>query len=271
MKVTIIGAGNMGGAIAVGLANGTFIEAEDITCVDRNPRSLARLKATGKNFVLTSDLKAGVRTADATILAVKPHSVPEVIAATRDVVDYKRQILFSAVAGVTFEEMDKMLLGGVDKADAAGLVHFRIMTSIAISINDAMTFIASRNANAAQVQMAETMFGEMGQTMVVPERMLPAAMAVGSCGIAYAMRYVRAAMIGAIEAGFSADEAHEIVLQTIKGAIRLLYEGGQHPEVEIDRVITPGGYTIRGLNAMEEHGFSNSIIHGIRESYKNGK
>jgi pyrroline-5-carboxylate reductase len=150
-------------------------------------------------------------------------------------------------------------------------VHFRVMPNIAIEIGESMTFIATRNANDAQIKLAEAIFGEMGRTMIVPERLLGAAMAVGSCGIAYVMRYVRAAMLGAIEAGFSAADAHTIVLQTVKGAIKLLVENGEHPETEIDRVITPGGYTIKGLNAMEDKGFSASIITGIRESYMNSK
>ena len=274
MKVTIIGAGNMGGAIAVGLASGTFIDAEDITCLDRNPASLEKMRATGLPFVLTSDFHSAVASADMTILCVKPHAVKDVIIGASKVMDFKRQILFSAVAGVSFDEMDKMFMEHLSeekKKTFADHVHFRIMPTIAIEIGESMTFISSRNANAAQIKLAESIFGEMGRTMIVPERLLPAAMAVSSCGIAYVMRYVRAAMNGAIEAGFSATEAHTIILQTMKGAVDLLLESGRHPEIEIDRVITPGGFTIRGLNAMEEKGFSNSIITGIRESYINSK
>lgn len=259
----------MGGAIAVGMAGGSFIGAGDITCVDSNPQALAKLRATDLPFVLTRDLKKAIQGADILILAVKGPAVAEVIAAGRDYVDFNRQILFSAVADVTFADMDEMFFAGrEDNKKRIDFVHFRVMPNISIAINESMTFISSRSANAAQIKLAETIFGEMGQTMVVPENMLGPAMAVSSCGIAFVMRGVRAAMNGTIEAGFSAEDAHSIVLQTMKGAVRLLVENNQHPEVEIDRVITPGGFTIRGLNAMEEHGFSNSIIAGIRESYR---
>jgi pyrroline-5-carboxylate reductase len=268
MKATIIGVGNLGGAIAIGLAKGTFINAEDITCVDVNPAALEKMKATGLPFNLTSDLRKAVQGADILILAVKAHTIREINEHCRDVLDFSRQIFFSVVAGVNFEDMDSMMFGDPRKSKD---VHFRVMPNIAISIGESMTFIASRNANAAQIKLAEAIFGEMGRTMVIPERLMPAGMAVASCGIAYAMRYVRAAMNGAIEAGFTAAEAHTIVLQTMKGATDLLLENGEHPEVEIDRVVTPGGFTIRGLNAMEEMGFSNAIVAGIRESYKNSK
>lgn len=271
MKATIIGVGNLGGAIAKGLANGTFINAEDITCVDTNPAALKKMRATGLPFKVSSDLRRSVKGADIIILAVKPHAAEGIIESARDLFDFKKQIFFSIVAGLDFEELDRYMLGGLETAEKIEPVTFRVMPNIAIEFGESMTFITPRNANDAQIMLAETMFGEMGRTMVVPERLLPAATAVGSCGIAYIMRYVRASMNGAIEAGFSSAEAYQIVLQTVKGALKLLLENGQHPEVEIDRVVTPGGYTIRGLNAMEENGFSSAVVAGIRESCKDGK
>ena len=273
MKATIIGVGNLGGAIACGLAKGTFLKAEDITCVDTNPAALERMKATGLPFVLTSDLRKAIVGADIMILAVKGHAVKSAIEQGYGVIDPRNQVLFSVVAGLSIDELEEMMADHRKDRDPDRVspIHFRVMPNIAISIGESMTFISSKGANAAQIKLAETIFGEMGQTMVIPERLMPAGMAVASCGIAYVMRYVRAAMSGAIEAGFSAVDAHTVVHQTMKGAIDLLLENGEHPEIEIDRVITPGGYTIRGLNAMEEKGFSNAVITGIRESYKNSK
>jgi pyrroline-5-carboxylate reductase len=273
MKAVIIGAGNLGGAIACGLARGTFMNAEDITCVDPNPAALEKMKETGLPFRLTSNLREVIPEMDLVFLATKKHVAREIIEQVRDLLDYKRQIFLSTVAALSFEEIENYLFDGWDIpiADRPKLFHFRIMPNIAIEMGESMTFISPRHANAAQIKLAEAMFSEMGRTMVVPEKLLPAAMAVGSCGIAYAMRYVRASMIGAIEAGFNARDAHAIVLQTVKGAIDLLAAGGEHPEVEIDRVVTPGGFTIRGLNAMEENGFSTSVIEGIRASYKDAK
>lgn len=271
MKATIIGAGNLGGAIANGLAKGSFLKAQDITCVDTNPAALDKLRATGLPFVLTDDLKKALRDADVVFLAVKPHAVKGVIEHGYGAVDPKQQIVFSMVAGVSLDELEEIMRAGHENPETVNHTLFRVMPNIAIAIGESMTFISHRNANDAQIKLAEAIFGEMGRTMVIPERLMPAGMAVASCGIAYAMRYVRAAMNGALEVGFSAAEAQAIVLQTMRGAIELLSEEGRHPEVEIDRVVTPGGYTIRGLNAMEEHGFSSSVVAGIRESCKNGK
>ena len=111
-------------------------------------------------------------------------------------------------------------------------------------------------------------FNELGEAMLVEEKLIPAGTSLASCGIAYALRYIRAAMEGGVELGFRADDAKRIVMQTLRGAVDILDAGGQHPEVEIDRVTTPGGLTIKGLNAMEAAGFTNSVIEGLRASTK---
>ncbi|MDR2913032.1 MAG: NAD(P)-binding domain-containing protein [Alistipes sp.] len=271
MKATIIGVGNLGGAIAIGLAKGTFLDAKDITCVDTNPAALERLRETGLPFVLTSDLRKAIAGTDIFIMAVKSHILRDVIAGARDLLDFNRQIFFSVVAGVSLEELDHMLFDGPDAPPRVAHVHFRVIPNMAVETGQSMTFISALNANAAQIKLAEAIFGDMGQTMVIPERLMPSAMGVSSCGIAYVMRYVRAAMNGAMESGFSASDSRAIILQTIRGAVELLALNGRHPEEEIDRVVTPGGYTIRGLNAMEAEGFSNAVIEGIRASYKNSK
>ena len=112
------------------------------------------------------------------------------------------------------------------------------------------------------------MFKEMGDAMLVEERLMDAGMALASCGIAYVMRYIRAATEGGVELGFYAKDAQRVIMQTMKGAVDLLEAGGLHPEMEIDKVTTPGGLTIRGLNAMEEAGFTQSVIKGLRASVK---
>ena len=104
--------------------------------------------------------------------------------------------------------------------------------------------------------------------LLVDERLINAGMALSSCGIAYVMRYIRAATEGGVELGFKAADALGIVLQTVRGAVELLQAGGGHPEAEIDKVTTPGGVTIRGLNAMEHAGFTSAVIRGLKAGLK---
>lgn len=264
MKVTIIGAGNMGSSIACGFAQGSTIRPEDITCVDPNPQALEKMRRTGYPFVLTGNLHRAVPDADIVVLAVKSNFIEEVILEIRDLIDYQKQILFSVVAGVSFDQLNSYMLWDVKEVEP---IQFRVMPNTAISIRESITFIAEQNATKAQIKLVETLFSEMGKTMIIPERLMEPAMAMGSCGIAFVMRFIRAFQMGGIESGFSAQQSLEIVLQTIRGAVGLLEEGA-HPEVEIDRVSTPGGFTIMGLNEMEKHGFTHAVISGIRAAGK---
>ena len=79
---------------------------------------------------------------------------------------------------------------------------------------------------------------------------------------------IRANIQGGIEIGFDAQTASLIAAQTVKGAAELLLQHKSHPEEEIDKVTTPKGCTIAGLNEMEHRGFSSSLIRGIVTSYK---
>ena len=119
-------------------------------------------------------------------------------------------------------------------------------------------------AGRHDIETMEQLFGQVGQCILTEERLLAAGTTLASCGIAYAMRYVRASVEGGVEIGFRADDALQIVLQTVKGAVSLLQATGHHPETEIDKVTTPGGVTIKGLNEMERAGFTSAVIRGLK-------
>jgi pyrroline-5-carboxylate reductase len=141
-----------------------------------------------------------------------------------------------------------------------------IIPNTAIAVRQSMTFIARKNTTPEMDSEMLATFKELGEAMIIEERLIGAGMALASCGIAYAMRYVRAATEGGVELGMYAKDAQHIVEQTLLGAVELLRANQSHPETEIDRVTTPGGITIRGLNAMEENGFTNSVIKGLKAS-----
>ena len=141
---------------------------------------------------------------------------------------------------------------------------FQVIPNIAIAVRSSMTFIVPVNADDAKVGALLRVFNDVGRSLLTDERHLPAGMALASCGLAYAMRYVRASAEGGVELGFKADVAKDIVVQTLRGVAELLQASGNHPEAEIDKVTTPGGLTIRGLNAMEAAGFTNAVIQGLK-------
>lgn len=264
MKIGIIGAGNMGGAIARGLAAAREINSADITvCSPNNHKELDALKIVDESINVSTDNVAAVAQTDIIIIAVKPWLLDSVMAPLIPLIDFTRQMIVSIVAGASLRHLAELAKGYAEAPTV-----FSLIPNTAISVHESMTFIASLNASAEQITEVKGIFDLLGSTMVVEERLMGAGTALASCGIAYAMRYIRAATEGGVELGLYADDAKRIVGQTLLGAVKLLEATGNNPETEIDKVTTPGGITIRGLNAMEAHGFSNSVIEGLKASVK---
>ena len=247
----------MGGALAEGFVRSTAFGAAGITVTARHGQTLVRFRQLGVNA--TTDNVEAVRGADMVVLAVKPWLVKGVADELKPVLDCARQTVVSVAAGVSGSELTDMFTredGGCPKI-------FIAMPNIAAALGSSMTFIVNVNGGEEDAGMTENVFRAVGETMLIEERLLPAGTALASCGIAYAMRYVRASMEGGVQLGFKAGAARDIVLQTVKGAVALLQDSGGHPEAEIDKVTTPGGLTIRGLNAMERAGFTNAVVCGL--------
>ena len=258
MKLAIIGTGNMGGAIARALAAGKYATCPDITCTVRSSEKLEALAAYG--FNATSDNRKAVKGADMIVFAVKPWMMEEVVRDVAPFMDLSNQIVASVAAGVTFEQLAQWLGG-----EAA---MFRIIPNTAIEVGSGVTFISSCNASSAQKTMILDMFSQMGYALEVEESMMAAGTALASCGIAYAMKYIQAASCGGEALGFSAEQARKVVEYTVKGAADLLIATGADPQVEIDKVTTPGGMTQKGLAAMEQAGFSQAIADGLNACLK---
>ena len=253
----------MGGAIARGLALGTLIEAKNITVVDPSQKCRDELTAFNSSIQTAANaLDIKIAESEVVIFAVKPWLIQGVIESIKHQLNYEKQLIVSIAAGVSFNE----LTGYLKKDELSNPSIFRIMPNTAIAIRQSMTFASSYNATADQEKSILRIFEELGKIILIPENQMAAATALGSCGTAFAMRYIRAASEGGVELGFYPDVAKEIVLQTVKGAVELLLENGTHPEIEVDKVTTPGGLTIKGLNEMEHAGFTSAVIKGLKKS-----
>lgn len=258
-KIAIIGGGNLGRAIAEGLADSGFTLPGHILVTRRNTAPIRHLERSG--IMVGDDNAEAVRFADIVLVAVKPYQVREVLAQLRPVLDPSRHVLCSVVTGVTLSEMGGIL--------GASFPMVRAMPNTAIAIRESMTCLCpSEGVTPELTDYMEQLFGQLGRVVRIDERLMDAATVLGACGIAYALRYIRASIQGGIEIGFDANTATLIAAQTVKGAAELLIRTGRHPEEEIDKVTTPRGCTISGLNEMEHRGFSSSLIKGITASYE---
>ena len=248
----------MGGATARGLAQSRHINTQDIYVSNPSTGKLEAIRAEFPQVNITQDNKACIREADMVILAVKPWKIEELAKEIAPDLKNEKVIIGSMAAGISTDKI----------ASLFGYQHpiYVIIPNTAIAVRQSMTFIACKNTTPEMDQEVLAIFRELGEAMIVEERLIGAGMALASCGIAYAMRYIRAATEGGVELGMYARDAQHIVEQTLQGAVALLRANQSHPEAEIDRVTTPGGITIRGLNAMEENGFTNSVIKGLKAS-----
>ena len=234
-----------------------YCPPENITVTRRNLGSLQELFKKG--VLITNDNNEAVKQADIIIVAVKPFQVKEVIGGFQASLR-PGQILVSVVTGVSTGELQSVILS--DK-----IILFRAMPNTAIAIQQSMTCLSSENAAPEQVMKVQEIFEALGRVAMINENLMDSATVLGACGTAFAMRFIRANIQGGIEIGFDAKTASLIASQTIKGAAELLLTNGTHPEFEIDKVTTPRGCTIAGLNEMEHQGFSSSIIKGVAASY----
>ena len=255
-RITIIGAGNIGVAIANGLAASGRFRAEDIILTRRRVEHLEEMKTRG--FKVEPSNRAAVTPSDVIIIAVEPRQIDPVLDEIAPDLVAGRHIVISVVTGVSTRQIARRL--------GAGVTVVRAMPNTAIAVRESMTCLASDEREGAGIAAARSVFDAVGTTMVIDESGMIAATALGACGIAFFLRAIRAASQGGIEIGFHSREALAIAAQTARGAATLLLNGENHPESEIDQVTTPRGCTIAGLNQMEHEGFSSAMIKGITTS-----
>ncbi len=254
--IAILGGGNVGQALARGLVAAGRFRAADIAVTRRHPDRLAAMASEG--FRVGDDNGAAIARARQVVLAVQPRQLDTLLAGIRAALDPGRHTLVSVVTGVTIAQIRAQ----VD----AGLPIVRATPNTAIAIGQSMTCLSAMPEHGASLQRARGLFDTVGTTLVIDESMMEPATALCACGIAFFLRSIRAASQGGIEIGFHPDEALLMAAQTARGAAGLLLRDGAHPESEIDRVTTPRGCTIAGLNEMEHRGFSSAMIKGILTS-----
>lgn len=259
MKAAIIGVGNLGYSIAMGILSQSDFKVKNLYLTKRNTTSLEKW---GKlpNVKISTDNKKAIRFSDIIIIAVQPKQLQGVLEEIKDLVNSKRHTIISVVTGRKIDEIESVL--GSDVAIV------RSMPNTAISVGESMTCLSANEKGKENIELAKLIFDSLGNTMCIEERLMQAATVICASGIAFWMRLIRATTQGAVQLGFDAEEAQELSMQTALGAASLLIKSGSHPEEEIDKVTTPSGCTIEGLNEMEHQGLSSSLIRGLVTSFE---
>ncbi len=252
-NLAILGAGNIGRAIALGLAGAGTYAPDRVILTRRRPGGLEDL--AGQGFRIEASNPAAVRAAEWIVLAVQPSQLDALLREIAPDLDPERHVLVSVVSGAT--------IGAILRVCGKPLPVVRAMPNTAIAVGASMTCLAANSSDERVLGRAVRLFEPVGAVAVIDEEHMIPATALCACGIAFFLRSIRAASQGGIEIGFHPEEALAMAAQTALGAARLVLERNRHPEREIDGVTTPRGCTIAGLNEMEHQGFSSALIKGI--------
>jgi pyrroline-5-carboxylate reductase len=256
-KIAVLGCGNIGMSIIEGVLKAETVPAGNIVATRRNVHSTDFMKNSGIKF--TSDNVMAVRDSDLIIIAVKSYNFSGVLKEISSSLIPGKHAIISITTGIPISRIQEEI--------GSDIPVFRAMPNISASVGSSVSCISYKGANEQVVSDVKEFFDLIGSTMIIDENLMESATILGSCGVAFALRFIRAMIQGGIQIGFDAATASHIVNQTVKGAADLLIEKHRHPEYEIDRVTTPKGCTIVGLNEMEHNGFSSSLIKGIVASF----
>jgi pyrroline-5-carboxylate reductase len=258
-KIAILGGGNLGLSLATGLIKSNLYAPNDITVTRRRVELLEHISIQGIN--VTADNAEAVKNARIVFLTVKPQQMREVLSGVATRLNEEKHIIVSMVTGV-----------GVDRIHEITGNHrvpvFLAMPNTALALCESMTCLAHGETPDKAKQEVEDIFNRLGKCFIIPEELMGSATVLAACGVAFALRFLRSMAQGGVEIGFDAGLSTAIAAQTLKGAARMAQESGNHPEHEIDRVTTPMGITISGLNEMEHNGFSSALIKGLLASYR---
>jgi len=256
LRIAILGGGNLGNSLASGLLQTGTFRAENLIVTRRKVQLLNHLQE--QNIQVTSDNRKAVEESRLVLITVKPHQMQALLTEIQDVLVPAKHILVSSVTGFSINQI-RSFCGKVPVV--------RIMPNTAAAIGESMTCLAAQEDDKEALKEVQALFNLLGKTLVIGEELMEASTVLGACGVAFALRFLRAMTQGGIEIGFPSETAQFIAAQTLRGAAGLVLIKGQHPEKEIDKVTTPMGITISGLNEMEHNGFSSALIKGIVTSF----
>ena len=252
-RVAIIGAGNLGSAIAKGLVRSGLRQPADVYLTHLEPETLADL--AGQGHPTGRDNAVAANAADVLIVAVRPHDVPSAIASFKGSLDPTRHVIVSTATGVGLATLRAHV--------GPGTPIVRAMPNLGIQTLSSMTCLTLGPESEAALPRVEEIFAGLGETIRIDEANMNGATALCASGTAFFLRAIRAASQGGVEVGFHGEEAIRMAAQTAKGAAELILMKHTHPETEIERVTTPNGCTIAGLSEMESLGFSSAFAKGV--------
>lgn len=256
MKIGIIGTGNLGLSIAKGLIINNTITSLYLT--KRKIDSIIEWNDNRKITVTQDNIEA-VKNSDIIIFSVQPQQFESVLNEVKGFFNEKH-VIISTITGFHISKIESII--------GKKIPIIRSMPNTAISVGKSMTCLCCNISGNKKIDLAKAIFNGLGTSIQISEKDMQAATVICASGIAFWMRIIRAMTQAGVQLGFEANESIKMSVHTAIGASSLLINNNSHPEEEIDKVTTPNGCTIIGLNEMEHTGLSSSIIQGIVASFE---
>lgn len=259
-KITVIGAGNMGGALITGLVNSG--NAGDILAVDPNKDRLEELSRS-LSIQTATEVGDGLKETDIVLLSVKPQIIEEVLKNIQGVAN-PQALFISIAAGISLDYLAEHL--GRERR------VIRAMPNTPALVGAGITALSpGAQIREEDVKVAETLFSSVGEVVRVREEWMDAVTALSGSGPAYVFLILEALADGGVHEGLPRDIAQKLAAHTVLGAARLLIEKKEHPGRLKDQVTSPGGTTIAGLLELEKRGVRSAIMNAIRSAAARSK
>jgi len=252
--IGFLGAGNMAGALILGLIQSEVVASAGILASDVKPERLAQLSKE-YGIRVTSDNHALVRDSSIIVLSVKPQVVDKVLTVIGP--DVRRdQLVISIAAGVPIAALEARLPPGTRVV--------RTMPNVAaLALAGATAISAGTHATAKDLRAASALFEAVGRVVTLDESLLDAVTGLSGSGPAYIMLMIDALADGGVKVGLHRDTALLLAAQTVYGSAKLLLDTGDHPGRLKDMVTSPGGTAIAGLHTLESGGLRRTLIDAV--------
>ena len=261
-RVAILGAGNMGEALAKGLLRAGKVAPELLTCTDARAE---RREDVHKRYgvQVTGDNRAAAAQADIIVLAVKPQVIDHLLDEIASAIDAKKLVI-SIAAGVPIAALARKL--------GAGVRIVRTMPNTPALVGEGATALArGPHATEADLAQAYALFEAVGTAVVVEEHLLDPVTGLSGSGPAFVYIAIEALADGGVKMGLPRHVALSLAAQTVLGAGALVLETGEHPGRLKDQVTSPGGTSIAGVHALEQHGFRAALIAAVEAATKRSR
>ncbi|MBP3313626.1 MAG: pyrroline-5-carboxylate reductase [Oscillospiraceae bacterium] len=260
MNVGFIGAGNMGGAIAMAVRKS--VPHAKIYVAEHNADKAQRLIDTVG--AVACDVQNIAEICDFVFLGVKPQTIRTLLEEISNISSRKEDAVYiSMAAGVTLETLCGYL-------GASPVI--RIMPNTPVAVGEGMTLYAcSCGVSPAQEKDFLSLMAQSGKVDSLDEALIDAGCAVAGCGPAFAFLFAEALAKGGIACGLTEEKAISYAAQMLYGSAKLLMESEKNARQLREAVCSPGGSTIRGVQSLEEHGFGEITANAVQKSFERTK